>query len=118
MDVIKERATYLNRYQDKIKFRRIGLLKFEMSGFLAGGVRQLQELDGRIISIDPSGGPSITAKYEGMDYPTDMGQFNKKWEGIKVISVDLNTTFMPSKIIIECEYILENIEWKKIKNPA
>lgn len=112
-----EKSTYLNRYSDKVTFKRIGLLKFEVTGFISSGLRQLRDTTAEnLVSIDPSGGPRITAKWEGVD-PTDMGEFNKKWKGMKVVSIGFDINEF-TKIIIECEYILDKVKWKMIKNPA
>lgn len=118
MDIIKEKATYLNRHLDKIVFERVDLLKFKMTGFMPGGLRTIRGESGtNIIAIDPPGGPLISA-YQERSWPsTDLGEFNKKWKGIKVIAINFSMTEF-SSIIIECEYLLEKIKWKTIKNPA
>ena len=118
MGTIKEKATYLNRHSDKIIFKRIDLLKFQMTGFMPGGTRTIRgELGTNIIAIDPPGGPLISA-YQERSWPsTDLGEFNKKWKGMKVIAINFDMTEF-HRIIIECEYILEKIKWKVIKNPA
>jgi hypothetical protein len=118
MDTIREKATYLNRHSDKILFKRIGLLEFEITGFMPGGLRTIRgELGTNIIAIDPPGGPLISAHQENTWPSTDLGEFNKKWKGMKVVSINFDMTEF-HKIIMECEYILEKIKWKVIKNPA
>lgn len=122
MDIIKEKGTHINRHSDKILFERIGLLKFRMTGFMIGGLRRMMDDNEKILLLDPSGGPRLTSisDYHGWG-ATDMGEFNKKWKGMKIISFEFalkNDGILDGAILIECEYILDKVRWKKIKNPA
>jgi hypothetical protein len=108
-----EKKIYINRHADKIKFERLGLLDFRMSGFIPGYRRKSIGLDGKTISFDPPGGPMIST--EG----SDMGEFNKKWRDLKVESIELDDIKLGcSSVIIICRYDLSNLKWKTIKNPA
>ena len=113
-----QKKIYLNRYSDKIKFERLDLLKFRMSGFMSGYIKRMVDLDGKTTSFDPPGGPMISIE------ESDMGEFNKKWKDLKVESLELEYVEDPLRIldytsvIITCKYDLSNIKWKTIKNPA
>jgi hypothetical protein len=108
-----QKKIYLNRYSDRIIFERLEPLKFRMTGFMPGYSRRMIDLDGKVTSFDPPGGPMVSIN------ETDMGGFNKKWADLKIESIEFETPDYQS-VIITCRYDLDisNMKWKTIKNPA
>ncbi len=105
-----QKKIYLNRYSDKIIFERLEPLKFRMTGFISGYSRRIIDLDGKTITFDPPGGPTIS---RGID----MGEFDKKWSDLKIEDIESEKSEIQS-IIITCFYDISKMKWKTIKNPA
>lgn len=107
---INTEKIYLNRYSDRIIFKRLEPLKFRMSGFMSGYNRRIIDLNGKTITFDPPGGPTISTGI-------DMGEFDKKWSNLKIETIESEKSEIES-IIITCFYDISNMKWETIKNPA
>lgn len=83
---MKHSAKYVNRYGDFIEFHRVSEWKIEMLGgqyYRYAWETDEDRINHRYCMIDPSGGPY-------MSRGSNMGRFNKEWEGLIINYIDNN----------------------------